>query len=326
MTIQPSRSKSQASLSSPPAGLSRRQLMVASGAVAASAMVLGPATPAVAKEPFDRQGQPRFKLSLAAYSLRQSFGFMKGKPRQVPAGERPIDMFSFIDYCGRQGFEGAELTSYFFPPEADADYFRNVKRHAFLAGVSVSGTAIGNNFTQAAGPGLETDIVAAKQWIDHAVEMGAPHVRFFAGKGKELDQHPERLQTAVQALQQCADYAAQRGIFIGVENHGNLRPEQLLKIMRQVDHPWVGINLDTGNFISDDPYADLEACVGYAVNVQLKVNMKRPSGEKYPADLPRVAKILSQAKYQGYVVLEYEDESPWENIPKYRERLQKLLS
>lgn len=326
MTSKPSRSTIQEASSSSLRLLSRRQLMVVTGAATAGALATLHSTPAAAREPFERQGEPRFKLSLAAYSLRQSFGFMKGKPRQVPASDRPIDMFSFIDYCGAQGFEGAELTSYFFPPDANEEYFRKVKRHAFLAGVSVSGTAIGNNFTQAAGPGLVKDIAAAKRWIDHAVAMGAPHIRFFAGKGKELDEHPDRMKTAVEALKQCADYAAQRGVFIGVENHGNLRPEQLLKIMQQVDHPWVGINLDTGNFISDDPYADLEACVGYAVNVQLKVSMKRPSGEKYPADLPRVAKILSQAKYQGYVVLEYEDESPWENIPKYREQLQQLFS
>ena len=155
--------------------------------------------------------------------------------------------------------------------------------------------------------------------------LGAPHIRFFAGKGKELAEDASRMDDAIGALSRCAEYAAKKGIFLGVENHGGLTPDQLLSIVQRVDSPWVGINLDTGNFHTDDPYGDLVQCVDYAVNVQVKASMKTPEGKKYPADLNRVASILKNAGYQGFVILEYEDERPYENIPPTMDRLRAAL-
>ena len=115
------------------------------------------------------------------------------------------------------------------------------------------------------------------------------------------------------------------GIFIGVENHGNLTPDHLLDIMKRIDNPWIGINLDTGNFHSDHPYQDLEQCIEYAVNIQVKVSMKSPDGKKYPADMARIGEILRAGNYQGYVVMEYENENPYQEIPLALTELGKAL-
>lgn len=291
---------------------------------AATTSVNGPSL-ATAAEPFAREGNARFRLGLAAYSFRKYFSFMKGK-QQVPVdAANAIDMVGFMDYCVAQGFETSELTSYFFPPDADTAYFLELKRQAFLRGLTISGTAIGNNFTQGAGDKMEREIRSALDWIDKAALMGAPHIRFFAGKGQELDDHPERMAEAVEAMKRCAERAGQKGVFLGIENHGKLRPDQLLPIVHAVDSRWVGINLDSGNFQSDDPYGDLEKCAPYAVNVQIKVSMKKPDGTKYPADFDRIAGILRDSVYQGFVILEYEDEDPLDNIPAAADRLRKAL-
>ena len=308
---------------------SRRKFMAAAGAACAAALTAttnGFETISVgATEPFVRRGDPRFRIGLAAYSLRNYFSFQKGKRKDPADPALAIDMVGFMDYCVAQGFEAAELTSYFFPPDADTAYFLELKRQAFLRGLTISGTAIGNNFTQGAGSKLEQEIQAAMEWIDRAAVMGAPHIRFFAGTGQELDDHPERFNEAVDAMKRCARHAGEKGVFLGIENHGKLRPEQLLPIIHAVDNPWVGINLDTGNFQSDDPYGDLEQCVPFAVNVQVKVSMKKPDGTKYPADLDRIADILRDSTYQGFVILEYEDEDPYQNIPPAADRMRKAL-
>ena len=307
---------------------SRREF-IATGAALTAACVAGSQAlqpdVSVAAEPFVRTGAPRFRIGLAAYSLRDSFSFMKGKPRTPKDADKAIDMVGFMDYCVAHGFEASELTSYFFVPDAADDYFLELKRQAFLRGLTISGTAIGNNFTQGAGAKMEQEIEAALDWIDKAAVLGAPHIRFFAGKGGELDQHPERMAEAIDAMKRCAVRAGEKGVFLGIENHGQLRPDQLLPIIHGVDHPWVGINLDTGNFQSDDPYGDLEKCVPFAVNVQVKVSMKKPDGTKYAADLDRIAGILRDSNYQGFVILEYEDEDPHEQIPVYADRLRKAL-
>lgn len=284
---------------------------------------------AAANEPILRSGPPRFRIGLAAYSLRPHFQFMKGK-RQKSASDDGLSMLDFLDYCVTEGVEAAELTSYFIEPDQDGfpsdERLRRLRWAAFNRGLTISGTAIGNNFTVGTGPKLEAEISEAKRWIEKADVLGAPHIRFFAGTAAQLATAPSRMTEAINALQQCADLAAKKGIFLGVENHGGLDGDQMLELMRRIESPWVGINLDTGNFRTDDPYRDIERCVPYAVNVQVKTSLKRPDGTKYPADLPRVGKILQDAGYQGFVILEYEDENPYQQIPVQLGRLREALS
>ncbi|MFP6898958.1 MAG: sugar phosphate isomerase/epimerase family protein [Roseibacillus sp.] len=267
----------------------------------------------------ERKGAARMHVGLAAYSFRDQFAWMKGKARKV--GGEKMDMFSFVDYCADHGCHGAELTSYFFPADADAAYYHRLKRHAFLRGVEVCGTAIGNDFSRGKSKKLDDEVSAAKGWLDKAVQMGAPHVRFFAGTGKGFAAGGERVDAAITALKSCAKYAGERGVFIGIENHGGITAELLLRLVVEVDSPWVGINLDSGNFISDDSYADFERCAPFAVNVQLKTHMRG----HVKADLPRLIGLLRAARYQGYVVLEYESGKP-EEIPGYLATLRQLCS
>ncbi|MEM9588409.1 MAG: sugar phosphate isomerase/epimerase family protein [Planctomycetota bacterium] len=301
-----------------------RSALTAGTALAASATVIEPHS-LVAREPILRRGGPRFQLGLAAYSLRQYFSFMKGKPKKPLTDGPAIDMVGFMDYCVDQGVDAAELTSYFFRADADDDYFRDLKRQAFLRGLAISGTAIGNNFTVGRGERLDKQIQDALDWIDRAAVLGAPHIRFFAGTGKELAEDPGRIAEAVEAMQQCAARAGEHGIFLGIENHGNLTSDQMLELMQRIESPWVGVNLDSGNFFSDDPYRDLERVAPYTVNVQVKVSMQSADRKRYPADLDRVAKILADSGYQGYVNLEYEDDEPYANIPAALDRLRNAL-
>ncbi|MCS6863319.1 MAG: sugar phosphate isomerase/epimerase, partial [Abditibacteriales bacterium] len=87
-----------------------------------------------------------------------------------------------------------------------------------------------------------------------------------------------------------------------------------------------GVNLDTGNFRSADPYADLAKVAPYAVNVQVKTEIAPAGGKRTEADLPRIIAILRQVGYRGYVVLEYEAaEDPRTAVPKWVEALRKLV-
>ncbi len=266
----------------------------------------------LAVEPFPHAGPPRLRLSIAAYSFRDEFA--KGRDGSPPR----LDMFQFLDFCADQHCDGAELTSYYFPEGATDEYFIRVRRHAFLRGVSVSGTAVGNNFTYGAGPERDKEIAHVKGWIAKAAILGAPHIRVFAGdaKGRPL---AEAQRNCIEALEECGAEAARHGIFLGVENHGGIVAEadSILTIVRAVKSPWVGINLDTGNFHTPDPYADLEKCAPYTVNVQFK-GYVQPRGvkEKQPDTAAHACALLRRAGYQGWVALEYElPEDPRVRVP-----------
>jgi sugar phosphate isomerase/epimerase len=299
--------------------------------VSAGALGAGVASPmmisnAAIASPLQKKMQtadsPVFNLGLAAYSFKPHFAFYKGEPVE-PLDGRSIDMFQFIDYCADQNC-AAELTSYFFPPDADEAYFRKIKRYAFVNGVPIVGTAIGNNFTLEKGEKLDQQIADAKLWIDRAVQMGAPHIRFFAGKRKEVEEAPERMKNAIEAVQECVDYAAKAGVFIGVENHGNLTADHVIQIISSIDSEWLGVNLDSGNFVTGDVYDEMARCAPYAINVQIKVKMKTETkGVKIDCDIPRVANIFKESNYRGFVVMEYEEENPFEEVPKAMDVLRK---
>lgn len=290
--------------------------------VTASALAVPRAFPV---EPFQRTGRPFLRLSCAAYSFRDFFAPKK----PLLEGERAIDLLQFIDYCAEHGCEGTELTSYYFPKDVGADYLRQLRRHAFLRGISVSGTAVGNNFTLPKGEARDREIASVKHWVDNAVILGAPHIRVFAGAAGKGQAVEEARRFCIEALEECADYAGARGIFLGLENHGGIvaEPEGVLAIVHAVKSPWVGVNLDTGNFRTADPYASIAECAPYAVNVQIKGEV-HPAGakEEVPADLARLANILRDATYQGWAALEYESkESPWKGVPPLLAKLHELF-
>ncbi len=297
--------------------LPRRRFLQLAGA----SLGLAATRPLRAIEPFARSGAACLRLSLAAYSFRDFF-------KDIAPADRRMTYEKFLDFCAEHGCEGAELTSYYFPKDVSDARLRDVRRHAFLRGVPVSGTSVGNTFTLPPGEKRDKEIADVKRWIDRAVVLGAPHIRVFAGVAKDLSIEEAR-RLAIAGLEECCAYAGERGIFLGLENHGGIvaDPAGLLAIVRAVQSPWLGVNLDTGNFHTADPYAALAECAPYAVNVQIKSEI-RPAGakENQPADLARFVRILREAHYQGWVALEYEaKEDPWTAVPPLLAQLSGLL-
>lgn len=306
--------------------ITRRDFLsrASSGALAAGA--LGLLVPEVAAiESFQRPGKPRFRSSLAAYSFRQYFKEGRDQdPKADPA--RRTDMFGFIDYCADQDC-AAETTSYYFPPDVGNDYLLRLKRHAFLRGVEISGTAVGNTFTHKPGPKRDAEIRLVKTWIDRAAVLGAPHIRVFAGDVQGTSRE-EAKKLCLEALEECCDYARGKGVMLGLENHGGIVSEaaDMLDIIKAVRSPAFGVNFDSGNFHTDDPYRDLERIAPYAVNVQWKAEVAPRGRRKQPADLKRVVQILRDANYQGYMVLEYEAaEDPWTAVPRLLQEMRGLI-
>jgi sugar phosphate isomerase/epimerase len=304
--------------------MQRRDFMrAASGCVVFGSMgiVLNVTPAAHGIDPFERPKPGRLRLSLAAYSLRKYLAPAKGETKKM-------DLFEFVDFCHQQGIPGAELTSYYFPEQVTMEYLLKLKQHCHLRGITISGGAIRNDFCQLDEHKVAADLEHTKTWVDHYAVLGAPAIRIFAGTQPKDEEPSVTLKRCAKNCEAAAQYAASKGVMLALENHGGVtaKAEGLLEIVKQVNAPGFGVNLDSGNFQStDDPYAELARIAPYAVNAQIKVDM-HPGGKHQPTDLAKVLNILRDAGYSGWVALEYEaKEEPLDAIPRYLDQLRKLV-
>jgi sugar phosphate isomerase/epimerase len=271
-------------------------------------------------EPIHRPGPAHLKLSLAAYSFNKALDLRKG-------GKPKMTLEQFIDLAAGWGLSAVELTQYYFPETSPA-YLARLKGQCTKLGLDVSGTAVGNNFCVTDPAKLKEQIASVKQWTEHTARLGGKTMRIFAGPLAKGDAEEAARKRCIGAIQECCDHAARFGVFLALENHGGIvsTAEQMLAIVTAVKHDWFGVNLDTGNFHTPDPYGDLAKLAPYAVVVQIKTEV-HPSGGREEADLRRVLDILRVARYRGYVALEYEAaEDPMTAVPRYLGQLKQLMA
>lgn len=293
----------------------RRSFLTSGGALAAGAL----ARPGFAADPVSRVGGPRLKLGLAAYSLRDH---LNGK------AEPEMTLVDFVEQAAEWQVDGVELTSYYFPETITPSYLGYLKRRCHVLGLGVIGVPIRNTFTFPAGPDRDREVAHVKTWIDRAVVLGAPTMRIFAGDLQPGQSLAEAQKNCVESIEACAEHAMRSGVVLGLENHGGIvgEADSLLTIVKAANTDFCGINLDSGNFRTSDPYGDLERCAPYAMSVQIKTEIEPEGQEKQEADVGRIVGILKASGFRGYATLEYEAAEPaLTAVPRELERLRALL-
>ena len=132
----------------------------------------------------------------------------------------------------------------------------------------------------------------------------------------------------VECIRACLPDAESAGVVLALENHWGLstKVENLLKIYKDVNSPWLGINLDTGNW-PGDPYAGIEALAPYATIVQAKTYYGGGVWYTLDLDYARIAKILKGAGFRGWISLEMEGKEPADTaVPKSLDVLRKAFA
>lgn len=204
-------------------------------------------------------------------------------------------------------------------------YLQKLKRHAFRSGIDLVCLSIHQNFVNPDKAELQKHIEHTHKCIEIAHELGVPCIRLNSGRWntiKDFDElmkargiepvlpghsEDEGFKWCIDAIQQCLPKAEQYGVLLALENHWGLSrtPEGLLRLVNAVSSPWFGALMDTGNFL-EDPYDKLQQIAPKTVYVQAKTY--QGGGEWYTLDLDykRIAGILRNAGYAGYVSLEFE--------------------
>lgn len=305
-------------------GSSRRRFLQ----MAALGGLAGLASPAPAAEPASSIAP---KLALATYSY---WHFRDPK----------VSIERVIEKAGALGVSGVDVLHRQMDSE-DPAYVRQLKRAAFREGVDLVCLSTHQDFVDPSAEERRQNVEHTVKCIRLAADLGIPCIRLNSGRWNTIKSFNELMANrgvepilpgvsedegfkwAIDATNECLVEAEKHGVLLALENHWGLTrtPEGLLRIVETINHPWLGVLMDTGNFL-EDPYPKLERIAPRTIFVQAKTYFG--GGEWYTLDLDysRVAGILAKAGYRGYVSLEFEGkENPDTAVPKSLDLLRKAF-
>jgi sugar phosphate isomerase/epimerase len=244
-----------------------------------------------------RRTAPLYRISLAQWSLH----------RTLKKGE--LDHLDFARVAKEKfGVEGIEYVNQFFRDKAtDAAYLAEMNTRAKDAGVY-------QHLIMVDGEGQLGNPDAAKRkaavenhykWVEAAKVLGCAMIRVNAASAGERD---EQQKLAADGLRQLTDFADTHAISVVVENHGGLSSDGqwLAGVMKLVNHPRCGTLPDFGNFYEYDRYQGVADLMPYAKAVSAKSYDFDAKGNETKIDYRRMMKIVLDAKYRGWVGIEYE--------------------
>lgn len=323
--------------------LARRSFLAATaGSLGAAGLGLVPAasTSAAPARAAAGAGRPRIKLGISSYS------YWHFKTEKVP-------IETVIDRAAALGVEGVDILHRQMDlPEkepltaAHREYLARLKRHAFRAGIDLIALSIHQDF-------VDPDPEFRRRQVEHTVKcieiaglLGVPCIRLNSGRWNTIADFDDLMKArgiepvlpgyteadgfrwCQECIEQCLPKAAEWGVLLALENHWGLTrsPEGQLRLLDAIHSPWLGALMDTGNFL-EDPYEKLRKIAPRTVFVQAKTYPG--GGEWYTLDLNyrKIAGILRDAGYTGYVSLEMEGkQDPLAAVPASIAMLRRAFS
>jgi sugar phosphate isomerase/epimerase len=255
-------------------------------------------------------GHPRLFSGCCAYSYR----------KYLEHG--PMTMEEFILKAVEQKIDGVDMTTYYLKSR-EPSYLLGLRRLAFRNGVLFSGAAIGTNMCQPDPTRRAAEIEKIKSWLDSSEYLGVSHLRVFGGEMPKGATDEQGIGWVAETMKPACEYADTKGITLGIESHGGItsKAANIVAILRRVDSPYAGCNLDISNF-REDPYTQIEACIPYATHTHIRDFFGEP---RQPLDLDRVWGLFARGGYKGFTSAEYEgEEDAITGVPKLLARIKDL--
>ena len=249
-----------------------------------------------------------------------------------------------IELAAEAGFDAVEILHVQMEDDSNATLQR-IKQKAFRLGLGLCGLSTHQTF-------VSPDEDVRQQNIDHTIKcielayaLGIPTIRVNTGRwgtSKSFDElmanrgieprldgytDEDGFGWVIDSLEKCLPAAERCGVVLGLENHWGLgrTASGVLRVINDIKSPWLRATLDTGNFL-EDQYEQYQQLAPEAVFVQAKTYFGGGTWYTLDIDYDRVASILSEVDYRGYISLEFEGKENHETaIPKSLELLRKAF-
>jgi len=274
----------------------------------------------------------RIKLSVSSYSYWHFRG-----------DKFPLE--KVIDHATELGLEGVDILHRQMESEDNA-YLQRIKKHAYLNGIALTCLSIHQGFVTPDKEEMKKNVDHTNKCIEIAARMGIPCMRLNTGRWNTIKSFDELMKNrgvepilqgyteddgykwCVDGIRQCLDTAEKNGVLLALENHWGLgsTPEGMLRIHQAVNSPWLGLLMDTGNFL-EEPYEKLKMIAPHTSFVQAKTYYG--GGEWYTLELDyrKIMDILRSVGYRGYLSIEFEGkEKAYSGVKKSVDLLRKVMA
>lgn len=235
-----------------------------------------------------------------------------------------VTMEYCIEQSARMGFDGIELLLIQMNSEDNA-YLQKIKRLALHAGLDLYGFSTHQGYVRPDKEYRDENIAKTIHQLELAYKLGIPTMRLNTGrwgtsenfdtlmsnKGIEppIPGYTEEdgFEWVIDSIEKCLPTAEKCGVVMGLENHWGIgrTAEAVVRIVEEINSPWLQITLDTGNFL-EDQYRQYELMASKTVLVQAKTYYGGGKWYSLDIDYKRVGEIMRRHNYKGYVSLEYE--------------------
>jgi sugar phosphate isomerase/epimerase len=261
------------------------------------------------------------QVGIDSYSYHRRYGEFRAGEAPSRHAPWPLEPTPVLEHARVAGADAVFLETCYLP--APETITAETLAPATSAGIRV-GFSWGHPWPSGAfhgldggrSPGAEVEL---RRWIDTAQRLGHDLLRITAGSPASRGDEPADvlIRRLVAPMGRAADYAAERGVRLALENHGDLRVQDILDLFERVRRPDVlGVTLDNLNLIrvGDDMAEGTRALAPHTLLVQLKDHLPGDPmvwggpvctalGEGV-ADLDGLITILADAGFDGPVCVE----------------------
>jgi L-ribulose-5-phosphate 3-epimerase len=248
------------------------------------------------------------KISVTPWSLMRT-----GYGGDDPQG---INVFDYPLLAKSLGFQYIDHEMFHFPPQLQDQDIEKMNQRMVEANVQSAVMLTGGvgDIGDANPLKRKQALKIYKSWVDVAQKLGCKALRNVCGEHISIP-HQEKLNYAIEGVQELGNYAADKGLDLLIENHNGYSsdPDWMIALMEAVNLKNVGILGDFTNWTLErnpdtfypDPYKGIELLSPYIRAVSAKSEDFNKDGEETSLSYQRMFEVLKKAPQLEFAGVEY---------------------